>query len=649
MNHSSADYLLYYLAKLLSIFLRRLPVQSALFIGRRIGLLFSVLNRKRYRIAYANLKSAFSNTYKPAEIKKILKQNYANIGQGVVDAFLLPKINNAYIKKYITYEDFHIAEEIISRGQGLIFLTAHFGTWEISHAALPYKNLFYKGIAREQKPYLLNSLLNTYRQSHGCKIIMKGPAVRDALRTLKTGGIVGMLVDQDAGKNGIFTDLFNRPASWHRGVMEMAVKLNAAVVPGFAIRENGPYVKFKVFKPLILDRQLSLEQAAREGLAQYARILEGIVKEYPHQWLWQHRRWKSTTVRDVIILNDGKAGHLRQSESIAELLRDIWVNRGYSRDGIRVKVIDVKYRVKIARWFLSAKSTLSRRFCQGCLKCLRFTLLPDSYEEISKNYADIIISCGSSTAAVNLLLSRENNAKSVVLMRPALVSLKHFNLAIIPEHDKPCHASNTIFTRAALNLANKENIECSIRTLKDHIGPINKKTLGILIGGDTKHFQLKCETIKYVVEAALKIGVEYDAEILVSTSRRTVEGVEYYLKDKLSSEPRCRFLVIANEYNPRAAAEAIINLSDILLVSEDSVSMISESASCEGYRIVFRQGNYTNKRHNRFLNNLETLGYIETTEYTNSYASIKKALDLKLKQPVLDDSIKVREALERVL
>jgi Kdo2-lipid IVA lauroyltransferase/acyltransferase len=649
MNHSSADYLLYYLAKLLSIFLRCLPVQFALFIGRRVGLLFSVLNRKRYRIAYANLKSAFSNTYKPAEIKKILKQNYANIGQGVVDVFLLPKINNAYIQKYITYEDFHIAEEIISRGQGLIFLTAHFGTWEISHAALPYKNLFYKGIAREQKPYLLNSLLNTYRQSHGCKIIMKGPAVRDALRALKTGGIVGMLVDQDAGKNGIFTDLFNRPASWHRGVMEMAVKLNAAVVPGFAIRENGPYVKFKIFKPLILDRQLSPEQAAREGLAQYARILEGIVKEYPHQWLWQHRRWKSTTVRDVIILNDGKAGHLGQSEATVELLRDIWVSRGHSRDGIRVKVIDVKYRGKIARWFLSAKSTLSRRFCQGCLKCLRFTLLTDSYDKISKNYADIIISCGSSTAAVNLLLSRENNAKSIVLMSPALISLRYFDLAIVPVHDNPKRRDNVVFTQGALNLTNKENIRRFVDSFKNKIGSIDKKVLGILVGGDSKSFRLRCESIKFAVEAALKIGMEYDMEILVSTSRRTPGDIEYYLKQKLSSEARCRLLIIANEYNPAAAAEAILSFSDIMLISEDSVSMISEAVSSKGYRIVFRQGDYINKRHNRFLHNLEASGYIETVECMDIYGSAKRALDQNLTQPVLDDSIKVREALERVL
>lgn len=649
MRHSIADYLLYYLAKALAVFLRHIPVQAALFIGRRIGLLFSLLNRKRYRIAYANLKSAFGGTYSPAEIKNILKQNYANIGQGVVDVFLLPKINNAYIEKYITFQDFYIAEEIISRGQGLIFLTAHFGTWEISHAALPYKNLFYKGIAREQKPYLLNSLLNAYRQSHGCKIIIKGPAVRDALRTLKTGGVVGMLVDQDAGKNGIFTDLFNRPASWHRGVMEMAIKLNAAVVPGFAIRENGPYVKFKIFKPLIFDRQLNTEQAAREGLTQYARILEEAVKEYPNQWLWQHRRWKSTTVKDVVILNDGKTGHLRQSEAIAELLRDIWVSRGYGRDDIRVKTIDVKFKGRVFQQFLSAKSIFFRYFCQGCLKCLRFALLSDSYDAISRNYADIIISCGSSTAAVNLLLSRENNAKSIVLMSPALVSLKHFDLAIVPEHDNPRQRDNIIFTKGALNLTNKENIECFIDSIKDKIGPMNKKSLGILIGGDTKRFRLRCETIKYVVEAALKIGIEYDAEILVSTSRRTAEEIEYYLKNKLSSETRCRLLIIANEYNPTAAAEAIINLSDIMLISEDSVSMISESVSSAGYRIVFRQGNYISKRHNRFLHNLETSGYIETVECMDVYDSAKRALDQNLTQPILDDSIKVREALERVL
>ena len=649
MRFSIGDYLLYCLTKGVSLFFRLIPLGLAIFISRKLGVFFMFFSRKRYRIAYANLKAALGNEYSPKELKSILKKTYANIGQGIVEIFLLPKIGRSYIERFIEFEDFDIAKKVLSKGNGLIFLTAHFGTWEISHAALPYKGLCYKGIAREQKPYLLNSLLNDYRQSHGCKIIMKGPAIKDALRTLRSNGIVGMLVDQDAGKSGIFTQLFGRPASWHRGVVEIALKTKADIVPGFAIRGKGPYVKFKVFPPLNLKHELNIEDAVRDGMNQYARILENTIRDHPDQWLWQHRRWKSTPVRDVVVLNDKRTGHLRQSEKVVEIIREIWKDRGYKPDDIRTKIIDVEFKNNTFRQILSLSSNFSNPFCQGCMSCLRFKLKPASYEQLIKNYADIVLSCGSSTAGVNLLLSRENNAKSVVVMKPALVKLKHFNLAIVPRHDTPAQKNNIVITNAALNLIDEKRLGFFADKLKDKIGPVEKKVVGILIGGDTKNFVMTLERIKDVIENAVKISVDYDMEILVSTSRRTSKKIEGYLKSRLSREGRCRLLIIANEDNPHGSVEAILGLSDIVLVSEESVSMISEAASSGAYSIVFRQGDYSDKRHNRFLSNLEKSGYIEIAECGHVYGVLRKALDLGLEQPVLNDSIQVKQALERMI
>jgi Kdo2-lipid IVA lauroyltransferase/acyltransferase len=649
MRFSTGDYLLYYLAKGLALFFRLIPLGVAIFISRSMGVFFILFNKKRYRIAYANLKSAFGGIYGPKELKKILKNTYANIGQGIIEVFLLPKIGQKYIERYITFEDFDIADKVLSKGKGLIFLTAHFGTWEISHAALPFKGLAYKGIAREQKPYLLNSLLNDYRQSHGCKIIMKGPAVKDALRTLRSNGVVGMLVDQDAGKTGVFTGLFGRPASWHRGVIEIALKSNAEIVPGFAIRGKGPYVNFKLFPPLDIKRNAGTEEAVIDGMNQYARILENVIRQHPDQWLWQHRRWKSTPVRDIIVLDDKRTGHLRQSEKVVEIIREIWKDRGHRPEDIRVHVIDVKFKNSLFKTALSLGSNLSRPLCQGCMRCLRVALEPYSYNEVMKNYADMVISCGSSTAGINLLLCRENNAKSIAIMKPALVGLKYFSLAIVPRHDMPQKRKNVVVTDAALNLVNEQRLKFFSDKLKEKIGPVKKRAIGILIGGNTKNFKMKLETIKKVMESVLRISTERDMEIFISTSRRTPKDIDDYLRGLLSRQPLCKLLVIANEDNPHGSVEAILGLSDIVLVSEESISMISESASSSAYRIVFSQGSISDSRHKRFLDYFRRAGYIEVAESENLYSIIEKALVSGSKQPVLDDTIKVKQALERIL
>ena len=649
MEFSTGDYLLYYLAKAVSCFFRAMPVKLALFIARRLGVFFSIVSPKRYRIAYANLKSALAEDYKPKELKRILRRTYANIGQGIVDLFLLPKIDNRYIERYIKFENFDIAKEVLKNQKGLIFLTAHFGTWEISHVAMPYKGLAYKGIAREQKPYHLNELLNNYRQLHGCKIIMKGPAVKEALRTLRSNGIVGMLVDQDAGKKGVFTDLFSRPASWNNGVMEMALKTGAVIVPGFAIREKGPFIRFIMFNPIKLREDIDKKEAVADGFRQYASTLERMIRKYPDQWLWQHRRWKSTPVRNVIILNDKRTGHLRQSEAVLKVIRSLWERRGYAQEDIRVKIIDVDYKNAFLRQPLSVCSNLSNARCQGCMRCLAINLKESSYEALMRSYADIVISCGSSTAAVNIFLSKENNAKSIVIMKPSLITLNKFNLAILPKHDKPKISKNVVITNGALSLIDSKSLDFYADKLKDELGILKKRRIGLLLGGDTKNFKMDHKVIGDIADNLLKIADEYDAEILISTSRRTPRRIDDLLRVKFSQKERCRLLVIANEENREGAVESILGLADAVLVSEESISMVSEAASSDSHTIVFTQGDYKDKRHIRFLDDLHHNGFIDIVASRNVYDLVSDAFSKVKKQAILNNSSQVEEALEKML
>jgi len=608
------DYLLVFLVKIVGSIFRIIPVGLAFFIARRIGEISGLLNQKRYRIAYANLKAALGRQYTPRELKRILRRTYANIGQGVMEVLLLPKIDDRYIKKYIQFENFHIAEEALKKGKGFIFLTAHFGTWEVSHVALPSIGFAYKGIAREQKPYLLNELLNKYRESGGCKILLKGPAIKEALRALRSNGIVGMLVDQDAGKEGIFVDLFKRRASWHRGVMEMAIKTGAAVIPGFAIRQKGPRIMFKCFDPIKFPVEGDNNIKAEEGFKQYTAVLERVISQHPDQWLWQHRRWKSTPTRKIMILDDMRTGHLRQSQAVVKILKDIWQQKGYHAEDIRVKILN-----------------------------------KDSRIELMKTYADIIISCGASTAALNLLLAKENNAKSIVIMKPSLVSLKKFDLAIIPYHDNPPRLDNVAMTDGALNMVDKARKEFYKKKLIERIGPLNEKVIGLLIGGSTKNFSMDDEAISSLLDNIIRSANEQNAQILLSTSRRTPNSVEDLIKRRLRNEPRCRLLVVANESNMEGAVEGISGLSDIILVSEESISMVSEAASSGSYAVVFTQGGNIDKRHNLFLQHLSQKGYIKIAGVENIYSTISDVFENNLQQPVLNDAVKVKEALDKLL
>ena len=617
-KYSLTDYALYWLARALGAFFRLMPTGLAFFIGRRLGQLAIYANPKRARVAYANLKMALGKDYSRKELKQLVRRTYANIGEGLVEVFLLPKMDEKYIKKYFEFENFDCAHEVLKQGRGLIILTAHFGTWEASHAALPYRGLAFTGIAREQKPYLLNELLHKYRESKGCRVVFKGLGIKEALKALKSKVPVGMLVDQDAGKKGIFVKLFGKEASWNPGVMEMALRTNTPILPGFSVRKKGPYIKFWFDdKTIVFPENVPGDEKIKQGFRQYVACLEDAIRKYPDQWLWQHKRWKSSPVRNVVILNDARTGHLRQSEAVVEAMRDAWEQKGLKREDIRVKILEI------------SKGGPKKDLMSAC--------------------ADIVISCGSFGARANLALSKDCNARSVVIMKPSFLSLRKFDLAIVPRHDDPPKLKNVVVTEGALNLIDKKSMERCSEGLLKMTGALRPNVIGILIGGASRDFNIDKRAVDAMLDEVIGASRKNDCDILLTTSRRTPGDIGELIKKKLFNNERCRLLLIANEANVEGAVQGILGLSDIAISTKDSISMMSEAASSGAYAIVLDQKGDASRRHKAFLENLSIGGYIKMCGAESIGAEISNFFKNNPKQRVLDDKTTVREAVGRVL
>ncbi len=643
------EYIVYSILKVLAMVFRFLPYGLSVSIGRKIGALGSYLNLKRKAIAYANLKSALGHKYMPWQLKKILAKSYENIGQGLMDVFIIPRLNRAYADKNFIYEGFEKIDNALKKGKGVILLTGHFGNWEIINAALPLKGYVYKTIAREQKPFLINRLLNKYRQWHGCKMVSKGMPIREIIKALKSNEIVGMLVDQDAGKGGVFVDLFNRPASWNRGVMEFALKTGCTIIPGFNARQSGAKFKFSVCDPIVFPESGSKEEKIKEGFRQFAALLEAAIAKYPDQWLWQHKRWKSTPRRKILILNDTRTGHLHQSKAVALQLKKTYESKGIPSEEILTEIIDIKFKNPTARSILYFCCHFSNLISQGNTACLKSSLNEQPYRRIMKVCADVIISCGTKTAAVNLFLAKECNARSVIVMNPGNFLLSKFDLAILPRHDRPIKAKNTVITDGAPNLMDKALVQYQAESLKYEISPAKNFKIGLLLGGDYKNFYMRKEIILGVIEQLKAAAKTFNADILATTSRRTPEEIEALLKTGLSKDPNCRLLVIANQQNKEGVVGGILGLCDITLVSPESISMISEAASSGTYVIVFGADDISNKRHQAFLKNLQDRGYIKTVKTEDISKSINVYLQEKPDRKILDDNLQIRKGLEKII
>jgi uncharacterized protein len=175
-------------------------------------------------------------------------------------------------------------------------------------------------------------------------------------------------------------------------------------------------------------------------------------------------------------------------------------------------------------------------------------------------------------------MSKENNAKNVVVMNPAIWrGSGKFNFVIAAKHDNLKSRKNIITTTLAPNLIDAKELESAGKKLKERIDLKKNKIVGLLIGGNNPEFTLSPNVLKRIVSETLKFCEANDAELLVTTSRRTGGALEAILKKILNKQPRCKLLVIANENNPPDTLSGILALSDIVVVSCESISMISEA------------------------------------------------------------------------
>jgi Kdo2-lipid IVA lauroyltransferase/acyltransferase len=640
------DYLGYILIKVLSLIFCLLPPGVGLFIGRRLGWLACILNKKRRAIAYSNLKAAFCSEKSPSEIRKIVKGVYRNLGQVLIEVLRFPVTDRRYVERFVSIDGFEKVSEVRSRNNGLIMLTAHFGNWELLGLVGGFFDLPLSVLAREQKHSRLNELLNSYRAMTGSRVIKKGLSTRQLIKALRANEIVGILADQDAGKLGVFVDFFGRPTSTHSGTFIFAQKTGARVLPAFLVRQKGPYHKLKILEPIEVKQCLDYKEEIVSGIQKFSNILESYVREFPEQWLWLHKRWKSTPVRSIIILNDGKQGHLNQSIAVAEIIKRYREDKGCEPCNTSYKVINVKYRHRLSRLLLGLCSNFSSSSCQGCMACVKFCLEDESYKALASSYADIVISCGSSLAPVNIFLARELNAKNVVIMKPGLVSLKRFKLAIVPKHDKPKARKNVLMTIGSPNCITEDLIQKEAKRFSLFLDLKRPARLGLILGGDTPDYRMEVNLIKDLISQVKGVSEKLDLEILVTTSRRTPKEVEKLLKDELDNFPGAKLIVIANENNIAGAIPAIMGLSKVVLVSGESISMISEAASSGKVVLAFplKKKKQGRTRHEQLLDELDRSGFIRVIEINKICTEVDRVLNSKISPKRLNDSDKIYNA-----
>ncbi|MCX5695665.1 MAG: ELM1/GtrOC1 family putative glycosyltransferase [Candidatus Omnitrophica bacterium] len=645
-NNSLLDYLACILFKVLGAVLRFIPVEASLFLGQLLGNCFYYFDFKHRARSYANIKAAFGSKLSPKAITKITKEFYESFGQSLIEIFLIPKVGQAYMKKYIEIEGLENIYAGLKKGKGVILLAVHAGSWELSNIICANLGFPFYLFVKGQSFPRLNELLNNYRRQKGCSIITKEGGLKQLIDALKNNATVGITLDQ-GGKGGDLVEFFGRTASMSTGGIKLALKYGSSVVPVYFTRKSGPKIKVLVGKEIELSRAGDLEKDVKDNLRRAVQVFEEYIREYPKEYLWTYKIWKYSNQRSLLILSDGKTGHLRQSEAVANIISERLKNKGIK---VGLEITEVKFKNKFLKTALSLSSLLSGKYnCQGCLGCLRKFIDTNAYKTLSSFRPDIVISCGSGLSAINFIISRENLSKSVQIMRPQFLSAKKFDLVILPRHDKPKKKKNIVVTMGAPNLVSPQYLEeegaklirsCNLNPCSDYIG--------LLIGGDSKKFTLDNDIMRGVISEVKRAADKINADILLTTSRRTSAKVAQLLKQEFDGFKRCKLMLIANEKNIPEAVGGILGLSKVVVSSPESISMVSEAANSAKFVVVFKAGGLSAK-HRYFLRNLAGNNHIYLSEVKELSVRIEDIWRANPAVNILKDNSLISEAVGKIL
>lgn len=261
-------------------------------VGARLGRLGYAPLGIRRRVVEAQIAAAFPDWGRD-RVVSTAKEAYENLGRTTIETAVLSRAGAAQVlARFEECPDWHILEDAIGKGRGVILVAGHLGNWELAGSYIAARGVKIQAVARQMENPLFDAYLNRTRRRIGLDIVWDGDAVRRVPRTLRENGVVAFLVDQGAaGLASTWVPFFGRLAKTPRGPAVFALRLQAPVI--FVAPLRLPNGRFSMSMEAVTvqptgDRDADVDRI----VADYTIALERWVRRAPGQYFWHHRRWK---------------------------------------------------------------------------------------------------------------------------------------------------------------------------------------------------------------------------------------------------------------------------------------------------------------------------------------------------------------------
>ena len=287
------DFLVYVLFVILKVMIPIFPLKFIQFTAKLKGKFFYYVIPIRKNTAKENLKLAFPGI-SDKEINTIVKGCYVNVITVIAEFFYMNKLSMDKLGKLLKVENIGLIEEKLKNGNGLIFISGHYGNWELTAYGVPKLiNSSLNVVVKEQTNKRVNEGIEKIRSSGGNRMLDMRNSIREILTILKNNGMVAMLGDQSAPKENVKVDFFIKGVPTFEGTAKIAIKTGAAVLFGISVRNDDGTYRLTFHEIDTSKYKDTSEENVKALTQEHTDLLVKYIKQRPDHWLWFHRRFKN--------------------------------------------------------------------------------------------------------------------------------------------------------------------------------------------------------------------------------------------------------------------------------------------------------------------------------------------------------------------
>ncbi len=271
----------------------KLDISRGLRLGAVLGrFIFRILPRERKK-ALNSLQIAFPE--KSEDERQLLAQkSFENLGKSFFELIFYSKNPHLPLDDIIAVEGLEHFDRALLEGKGVIAVTSHVGNWELLGMYIARKGYPVTAVAREINNEGIDQMMKEFRQKNGTPTIMRKNdlgTVKRIIQALRDNRLLAVLIDQDARVPAVFVDFFGKPARTPSGPVSIAMSTDSPLLVGFIVREKDNRHRI-IIKPAPIKKSGERKENVLHNTWIITQMVEEIIRRYPDQWVWMHRRWR---------------------------------------------------------------------------------------------------------------------------------------------------------------------------------------------------------------------------------------------------------------------------------------------------------------------------------------------------------------------